>query len=110
MGTNYYLLKNVCPTCGRPEERLHIGKSSVGWAFGLHVIPEEGIKTLDDWLPLMDAGVIEDEYGTRIDKAAMLSYITNRSHPRGLSRHEIDKRFCVGHGDGTWDYLVGEFF
>ena len=51
MGTNYYLYEGseACPTCKRPFEPLHIGKSSAGWCFSLHVIPEEGINTLDDW-------------------------------------------------------------
>jgi hypothetical protein len=33
MGTNYYLMVNVCPTCKHPENQYHIGKSSMGWSF-----------------------------------------------------------------------------
>ena len=33
MGTNYYHVSSVCPHCGRGDEDLHIGKSSMGWAF-----------------------------------------------------------------------------
>lgn len=36
MGTNYYLHRNVCVTCGRGEDRLHIGKRSAGWQFLFH--------------------------------------------------------------------------
>ncbi len=50
MGTNYYLHeKPDCECCGRPFEALHIGKSSSGWCFSLHVMPEDMINTLDDW-------------------------------------------------------------
>ena len=42
MGTNYYLHRprtNECEHCGRADEAppLHIGKSSSGWCFSLHV-------------------------------------------------------------------------
>jgi len=52
MGTNYYLVKNErppCPCCERTyvQERLHIGKSSGGWCFALHVIPEMGMLLID---------------------------------------------------------------
>jgi len=29
--------------------------------------------------------------------------------PNGLLRHRIDGEHCAGHGDGTWDLIVGEF-
>ena len=42
MGTNYYFedSSEVCECCGRGAESLHIGKSSGGWCFSLHVMPE----------------------------------------------------------------------
>lgn len=29
--------------------------------------------------------------------------------PNGLARHRIDHRHCVGHGDGTYDLIKGDF-
>lgn len=29
--------------------------------------------------------------------------------PQGLLRRQIDGVHCIGHGDGTWDYCIGEF-
>lgn len=29
--------------------------------------------------------------------------------PNNLCRSEIDGIHCIGHGDGTWDYHIGEF-
>lgn len=112
MGTNYYLHeKPACECCGREYEALHIGKSSGGWCFSLHVIPEVGINSLDDWRARWSApGVhIQDEYGSRIEAAEMEAIITERSSPYGLRRHGVDDRHCVGQGEGTWDYITGEF-
>lgn len=133
MGTNYYLKldgNDKCEHCGRSDsgETFHIGKSSAGWCFSLHVIPERGINDLCDWLPLFDKGQIEDEYGTQISIAEMIDKISNRSWsgnkehdpsfyslnqaqpgPNGLLRHQISWH-CVKHGEGTWDCVVGEFF
>lgn len=130
MGTNYYLHEQEpCECCKRPFPELHIGKSSAGWCFSLHVIPEEGINSLTDWIERWSKpGVyIVDEYGQRIDTASMLDTITKRSWksrhpwtdhdyamnhavkgPHGLARHRIGPH-CLGHGDTTYDLIPGEF-
>lgn len=140
MGTNYYLHdREPCPHCGREFPGKHIGKSSYGWCFGLHVIPEDGINTLDDWRREWSrpGAYIVDEYGERASVAEMETIITRRKGrvewgddrafagyeseehfhrsnnsargPNGLVRHRIDGRHCIGHGEGTWDYIAGEF-
>lgn len=142
MGTNFYWYAKEhapCSHCGRAEEseRLHIGKSSAGWCFSLHVIPDSGINSLEDWRDrfAVDGSKIRDEYGEEIAPNDMLARITNRSWkpfgkgrfagygseeefhrrnysergPKGLLRHKIDSRYCVGHGEGTWDLCPGEF-
>lgn len=80
MGTNYYLHEEECPTCGHCKEPKHIGKSSGGWCFSLHVIPEEGIKDLNDWVELWSTGevVIRDEYGGIITPDELYLVITER--------------------------------
>jgi len=129
MGTNYYLETECCPACKRPRDRLHIGKSSGGWCFSLHVDRDEGITSLDDWQALWgQSGTrIVDENGVTITPAEMLRTITDRSWPRertldarylisnhaeagpnGLLRHQIGPH-CIGHGDGTYDLIPGEF-
>ena len=82
MGTNYYLHPRPdCECCGRPFESLHIGKSSGGWCFSLHVIPEDGINNLEDWRKLWNkpSALIKDEYGICLSIAAMESKIEGRS-------------------------------
>lgn len=135
MGTNYYhITDNLCPHCHKViGERLrrHIGKCSGGWCFALHVYPDDEIHDLPDWLELFQGGHIQDEYGHQISPGEMVKIITERSWkrsdeisfegfcranhatpgPNGLARHSVDtdSEFCIGHGEGTWDLLVGEF-
>lgn len=138
MGTNYYLCPNRCAHCGRSDEKKHIGKSSGGWAFALHVYPDDGIRDLSDWiLQFQDKkNHIEDEYGREVSEFMMLEVIRDRQGigrlngkapsmyssweefhrknysepgPNGLVRASIDNRHCIGHGEGTWDLFIGEF-
>ncbi len=142
MGTNYYLRKTKCEQCNSYEE-LHIGKSSFGWCFSLHVIPEIGINNLDDWRELFSKYKIINEYGEGMTPDDMIDTIINRegknnftepypddtwfttmyktwdsfhernyseAGPKGLLRHKISKESrCIGHGDGTYDYITGDF-
>ena len=135
MGTNYYLETSqgeLCSECGRGDKakRRHIGKSSAGWVFALRVYPDEGIRDLDDWLPLLvrDGATIRTEYDDEVSVRELLLTIVARRHPAGrrhtfdwlirnhachgpyyLARAKIDGEHIRGHGRGTWDLHVGEF-
>lgn len=123
MSTNYYFHETPL------GERRHIGVSATGWCFLLHVYPAEGITDLADWERLLSApnNRIKNEYGETITKQAMREIITVRSWPgmrstakplspgvnegpHGLLRAKVDGVWCVAHGAGTWDCIVGEFF
>ena len=140
MVTNYYLYQKAdSECCGRSYDPLHIGKSSGGWCFAMHVMPEDNINTLDDWRNLWatPGAYIRNEYRELVSIANMELTIAERSRekdwdspkwwqdhyrseedfhaknhsergPSGLLRHAIGA-YCKGHGDGTWDYMVGEF-
>lgn len=129
MGTNYYLEEDRCLHCDRAE-RLHIGKSSAGWVFALHVIPDEGINSLEDWEERWSRPNVRivDEYNRDLTPAEMMLCITTRSGhgegmnskrlasnhdmapgPNGLVRSRVDGRHCIAHAPGTWDLCVGEF-
>lgn len=129
MGTNYYHID-------RDGVHRHIGKSSVGWCFSLHVIPEEGINDLEDWQARWKRGRIEDEDGDKVTPSQMLNTITKRERstwpslewwekhygseslfhdanvsergPNNLLRHRLG-RYVVKHGAGTWDCITSEF-
>lgn len=143
MGTNYYLISTVdLPPCfERPQ--IHIGKSSGGWCFALHVYPNSARlpHDLSQWMDLMENLVrsrrarIEDEETTNLSVVEMRNIIVERSWtrpptypdkfyrsaeefhqnnqsqpgPNGLVRARIDGIHCVGHGEGTWDHIVGDF-
>ena len=133
MGTNYYLHLNPCPCCGREDEAWHIGKSSGGWCFALHIFGN--IETLEDWKKAFynPETKIVNEYDEEISPEEMLKIITKRSWPNrsvpfdfdsweefhrvnhsepgpnGLLRHKIGDGRCVGHGLGTYDYIQGDF-
>jgi hypothetical protein len=129
MGTNYYLHSDICPHCHKPTEVLHIGKSSAGWCFALHVYPDDQIKSFEDWLSWFSKpnSKIVNEYDDIVSIDYMIETITCRSWPlrnketgwyednhaepgsKGLARHRVDGRHCIGHGDGTYDLLVGDF-
>lgn len=140
MGTNYYYHEpdtNHCSCCGRYDagEVTHIGKSSGGWCFGLHIT--ESIRSLEDWkAKFSEGGIIRDEYGQEHTPEEMIRIITVRSRPdpvkispidpwyksldeflmrnnaelgpKNLLRHKIGP-YCFGHGEGTWDLIEGEF-
>lgn len=130
MGTNYYVRYDACPHCGRGDDELHIGKSSFGWCFSLRIYPEKNINTLEDWRDLLIAhpDSIYDEYRRRVSVEELQATITQRSHPgndqrdaefyrrnhaepgpNNLIRHLADGLHCIGHGEGTYDYCVGDF-
>lgn len=122
MGTNYYA---ECES----KTSFHIGKSSAGWCFSLHVLPEEGLRSWGDWKRLLalPSTIIRDEYQEILSYEKFFEVVENRFWnrsiyendflsqnnasvgPRGLLRRNVDGVHCVGHGEGTWDYLPGDF-
>ena len=75
---------------------LHIGKSSMGWHFGLCVYPSLGINNLDDWIKLWNSPnvVIADEEGRTITPQEMVDRITKRGRPDwdDSKREEFEKK------------------
>lgn len=143
MGTNYYSVKREvaeldsesfwdlrqsCKTTGS-DDIIHIGKSSIGWCFGLHIIPEMGINDLWEWIEIFlnPERVIMDEYRDLITFTEMINKITCRSMPDQCtwSLHEyalngaepgpnnlvrrIVGRGCDAQGAGTWDLIKDNF-
>lgn len=61
-------------------QRIHIGKSSMGWHFGLCIYPEYGINTLDDWIKLFRSfgNTIVDEEDRELKTSEMIDRIEDR--------------------------------
>lgn len=109
MGTNYYYETtgtNRCEHCGRGDEteKLHIGKSSTGWAFPLCIYPERNINTLEDWKQIWaSGGQIRDEYGECVPIPDMIATITLRSHRSGLRYLTSNNQTrMLKPGESTW--------
>ena len=140
MGTNYYWYPAdqpiPCITCGHAEDytKFHIGKSSAGWCFSLHIIPDLNTNSLEDWIAnfYLKGSYILDEYGDKVSPEEMMDIIvrrnspekgahsidflkSNRAHPgpNNLLRHDIkaaeESSGCIKNGAGTWDLITGEF-
>lgn len=132
MGTNYYMVKGewlpetdwghplyglLREESGRPAQ-IHIGKSSGGWCFSLHVMPEQGVRNLADWKALVDRLLangwrIEDEYRDAVTPEELWGIVErtgwNNDRQSPLQRHDVDGKNCIGHGEGLYDYVVGYF-
>jgi hypothetical protein len=89
MGTNYYA---ELPQCAHPcehcnfDDRLHIGKSSGGWKFGFHGIPERGLTSWAAWQDFLADHIIYDEYGQMIQLGEFATIVTDRNVGRGMAR------------------------
>jgi len=110
MGTNFYVVReDPCDRCGHVHEgRLHIGKSSAGWMFSLHVMDE--IQSLMDWIREWSkpGRRIENEYGDVLTSAEMIRWIAGRS-PDLKRNRSWGRRDNVRPGPGTYDYVEGWF-
>ncbi len=72
MGTNYYAILNQCKYCKRGE-KIHLGKSSVGWKFAFYWNDGQYYKTLAELVIFLADKEIIDEYGevTPLDEFLM---------------------------------------
>lgn len=117
MGTNYYIktgrkIKRTCPTCNHThleEEKYHIGKSSWGRYFTLHVDREHHLTDLKTWLAFLKKALrkpksgIFDEYGEAVTLEDMVHCITrDRYFPE-----RADKNVAPG-TPAKWGDIYGE--
>ena len=113
MGMNYYAWQDICKCCGKPEHNLHIGKSSWGWKFALHVIEyDQELRGLDEWKAFLkrDDVVIKDEDNEVLTYDMMIDIIMNRDHHK-TDGELRDSTGYDGHnyGGDTYDLVEGDF-
>lgn len=99
MGTNFYLHTNYCPCCGQPREKIHIGKSSYGWKFLIHKIPNR-IFNYRSFCSYIKEGVIYDEYGQEWEEYEFLKMIQS-------FQKEKNNSYCERIDD--YDFVEGDF-
>lgn len=106
MGTNYFAVLAL-PTA---TPKVHLGKSSCGWAFTLRQDPDLGLWDWPAYKKLADH--FEDENGNVLNADQMESVVYRRTRPApegGWLRH-AEGPFCVGrHPTEPVDYVQGEF-
>jgi len=119
-------------------KEIYLGNSRGAWCFALHIYPEKGINNLKDILAFIKGKEIIDEYSRQVSINDFINVVTNRSWhnnlaeydfsrdkwyrtlddflrinnaelgPNNLLRHKIGT-YCIGHGAGTYDYIVRDF-
>lgn len=108
MSTNYYLIKpfepidlnintNNIPYVIKEIQRLksslslYIGMTNRGWVFIIHTIPDLGLNTFNDWLPLLQDpnNLILNELDKVISYEDFMSMIKNSSTGRRYVGEDI---------------------
>lgn len=95
MGTNYYKesgTRERCPQCHtvlKEPERVHIGKSSMGWKFLFASVGD--ITSYREWLVLLNCPdvVIRDEYGETITLEDFKAMVQNKQDGRSHTYFEL---------------------
>ena len=108
MGTNFYLHKNCCNHCNRPEHKIHLGKSSGGWRFLLHIEKLDWFYT--DWETckveiMKPENEVFDEYSIKQNKEEFIKFTEGK---KDLTKHE-DQEYASYQYDEFTDHTEGDF-
>jgi hypothetical protein len=112
MGTNYYVhtpaCANACEHCSA-SERLHLGKSSIGWRFGFQAEEDwTREQAYGLWLERAKSGEIRDEYGETITLDDLLALIERKQEGRSHTADDPEMRRI--HGATLYDSLHASHF
>jgi len=94
MGTNYYAIRDVCPTCKHVATRLHVGKSSVGWKFCFHAIDYLELKSYRQWMDyISECGAIFDEYDRELTLDEFKELVESKQCDLDNTKAYVDTRY-----------------
>lgn len=99
MGMNYHTYAgNSCSHCGRGDEEVHLGKSSVGWDFSLHLHPEfyADWESMKQWLK---GRTIKNEHE---------AVYTHEQFVEMVERKQKERPFA--HKNDQYGHYVGDFY
>jgi hypothetical protein len=120
MGMNYYARVNACSSCGHCHDRdtHHIGKSSAGWKFTLHVDDPKGhsehkLYTFLDWERFLSQDFVrifneDEEELTTTDILDLINRKGWNPDSYKLDQGRYDPEHCVGTSD-TYTLMIGYF-
>lgn len=107
---NYYAEINKCKCCGKPDDKIHIGKSSMGWTFSFATALETvigSIKSYKDWKKLLKRKdvKIKDENGDSISFKTLHTIImTKRKEENNHAREYPNGCFVDPEGHSFSEY------
>lgn len=78
MGCNYHVKINICSCCKRPEEEIHLGKSSAGWSFALQYNGGKFYTNFEEMKKWLEDKVIENEYGEKVSKEDFIKLVESK--------------------------------
>lgn len=111
MGTNYELVNNYCIHCGRGE-RIHLGKSSMGWVFTLQYNNGQYYKNWEEmkiWLQSehQKGNIIKDEYDNKKSLKDFIRLVETKQKREENRRHTSeypDRTITDSEGYGFSNY------
>ncbi len=104
MGKNYYAKIDICPACNRPQQIIHLGKSSYGWKFMFNYqggTYYKNVKQMKEWLKDKK---IESEYGDNVSPAKFWKMVHDKQKEE--SQNMKEGGFIIIDG---YEFLNGEF-
>ena len=106
MGTNYYAKVDVCKTCGRAKEEIHIGKLSWGWDFDFAYDTAPSYEEMVKFVTKYKKSLY-NEYGDKILLKHMIEcFNTRKGAGKKLLKPEDIKYFQYIDG---YRFMKGEF-
>jgi hypothetical protein len=89
MGTNYYVVENVCECCNRYDEKFHIGKHSYGWAFIFQGYKYDGLTTWQKWKEYLKGQIIRNEYGENVPYEEFVELVEVYAYPNKVVEQAV---------------------
>ncbi len=84
MGTNYYVKKDTCDTCGRHEE-IHLGKSSWGWQFSFQYNGGQFYKNIREMKKWLKDKRIKNEYNEEVTYEEFWKMVKDKQIKKNLN-------------------------
>ena len=108
MGNNYEIRIKPCKHCGLSKETIHVGKSSMGWRFSLHV-QEEYYKDWDSFKNFLAQTNIEivDENNKKWKKKDFIELIEEKKD--GSTHLQYSTQYQKVVQDGPVDLCFYDF-
>lgn len=88
MGTNFYVITEKCEHCGRGNEDIHLGKSSMGWMFSFNYNSGKYYKNVPEMREWLRDKEIIDEYDRSVDPKDFWDLVEAKQD--GMAGTEID--------------------